>query len=392
MRAYLVLFLFFSPPSFACKKGVEALGKVVDQKINGRFPLRPEALQSKLKDVKDIIPKSLSTADEKVIAKFIDDAHNSGPIRSQMDFFERRKELEDILSKQGHLNERELAESILNKTFNQRHIGNENSFAHALNNETSDFIQMSGYTYNKQALQKGLDALDDGKKLPAAVQKDLRDLARDIDDFEMVSMRNSFRTMNDKASESKSWIEGFATDTSKKEITRNPSLNPYKPSVDPSSIKTKNPDIVKLKLEGQDSSQGAWEFILKKGDDKFVYVRDLKTGLEIPIKDNRAWNILRGRAYREWAVANPREAKVKNLAILEAELEKGTHAIRDVMSSLLGDAKQLISADIEKSSQVISNINQLKSKSKLLADSVDDAEAWELKGLIQEVQKLYNSL
>ena len=131
---------------------------------------------------------------------------------------------------------------------------------------------------------------------------------------------------------------------------------------------------------------------MKKGDDKFVYVRDLKTGLEIPIKDNRAWNILRGRAYREWAVANPREAKVKNLAILEAELEKGTHAIRDVMSSLLGDAKQLISADIEKSSQVISNINQLKSKSKLLADSVDDAEAWELKGLIQEVQKLYNSL
>ncbi len=392
MRVCLILFLLISPPSFACKKGVEALEKVINRKINGRFPLRPEALQSKLKEVKNVIPKHLSSSDEKVIAKFLDDAHNSGPIKSQMDFFERRKELEDILSKQGHLNERELADSILNRTFNQRHIGNENTFAHALNDETTDFIQMSGYTYNKQALQKGLDAAQDGKKLPAAVQKDLRDLARDIDDFDMVSMRNSFRNMNDKSKEAKEWIEGFATDTSKREIIRDPKLNPYKPSVDGASIKTRDPDVVTLKLEGNDKTHGAWEFVLKKGDDKFVYVRDLKTGLEFPIKDTRARGILRGRVFREWAVANPKDAKVKNLAILESELEKGTHAIRDVMSTLLGEAKQMAGANIEKSTQVISDIGKLKEKSKLLAGSVDEADSWEIKGLIKEIQELYQGL
>lgn len=392
MRICLILALFFSAPSFACKQGAAALGKVVGRQMNERFPLRPEKLQSQMTEVKDVLPKSLSSADEVKVATFLDEAHNAGPIKSQMQFFERKEELNKILSNMGHSNSDELAEAILSRTLLQRHIGNEATYAHALNSETEDFIHMSGIKFNDQALSKSLKALEEGKAVPKDAITDLKELSRDVNGFEMTSMRNTFSKMDAKATESKSWIDGYFVDSSKKEFVRNPSLNPYKPSVDPASLKARNPDVVKLKLEGTESGQGSWEFAIKRSDDQFVYVTDTKTGMEFVIKDDRARGILRARAYQEWAALNPREAKLKNVEVLQNSLDNGVNNIRGVMSELLGEAKRMAEADLEKSGQVLSSINQLKEKTETLAKSADDAEGWELKPLIKEVQDLFNGL
>lgn len=399
MRVSLILTLFIwasLSPAFSCEKGAEAIATVyrkIDRRVE-RFPLRPEKLRAQLEEVKDAIPKnkSLSSSDEAKIAKFLDDAHNKGPIKTEMEYFQRREELGQMLKNLGHLNPDEILDSVFRRTFKQRHIGNENTFRHTLNEETSDFITSSGYKQNSPSLNKAIANVDEGKPIPQGVKDDIEELVRDVNDYELTSMRNSFSQMKDKSNSSKEWMEGYFTDVSKREIARDPSLNPYKASIDPASVKSRDPDVITFKLEGSDRGHGSFEFVLKKGDTEFVYVRDVKTGLEFPIKDERVRGILRGRAYREWAVLNPKEARVRNVGIIQKELENEVH-LRNAMDSALGRARDMAASDVQRSSQVLSNVSELQSEGndlkKLLDDDVQD---WQIKDSLRKFRDLFESL
>ncbi len=392
VRIYLFLIVFISAPAFTCEKGAAALSRVVEGRINGRFPIRAEKLQTQVSEVKDVLPKSLSSTDEKDIAKFLTEAHNNGPIKSEAQFFKTKEKLDNLLSSKGYLEPSEISNQIFERTLNQRHISLENSFARVLNEETSGFLRNSAYTDGDAALSKGLKALEKGEPMTSETKAALKELANDIDDFESTSMAVNFSKMKDKSTESKSWVDGYFSDVAKKEVQRNPSLNPYKPSTSATSTATKNPDVVKMKLEGSESGQGAWEFSIKKNDPDFVYITDIKTGLEFAVKDSRARSILRGRVYKEWALAHPKEAKVKNLELLKADVEKGTSAITQTMGQLLEEVGTMTASHSDKASQVLKNVNELKQSAKQLKESLADAEDWELQSILKKLQSLYKEI